>query len=228
MADFYSHGRKVWRDPAFQKSKGLPIFRPYALIGSRCFVRSYFTATWVRSLKLCKATNCKPRAQWVADDVWGGARGSGPGAEAHRHPKTFGAEPFNPVGAWKLGRHHPPTHPGPFGAPERGRNPTCNPSEIKGLHVSVFKKFEGLQVGLRRPSWVPKGPRSFPFQAPKGPGSGSLPKNKETQDPLPLQIVKGSRIYTFSHPPKGARDPPPSQAPKGSTSAPLPREPQGA
>ena len=114
---FPTHGRFLFPWPEglegsiIENSKGLPMIRPYALIGSRCFVRSYFTATWVRSLKLCKATNCKPRTQWVADDVWGGARGSGPGAEAHRHPKTFGAEPFNPVGAWKLGRHHPPTHP---------------------------------------------------------------------------------------------------------------------
>ena len=26
----------------------------------------------------------------------------------------------------------------PFGAPEGGRNPTCNPSEFKGLHVFSF------------------------------------------------------------------------------------------
>ena len=144
MADFYSHGQKVWRDPAFQKSKGLPIFRPYALIGSRCFVRSYFTATWVRSLKLCKATNCKPRAQWVADDVWGGARGSGPGAEAHRHPKTFGAEPFNPLAAWKLGRHPPPTQ-GPLAPPRGGATLPATLQKLKGCMYFFLRNLKGCR-----------------------------------------------------------------------------------
>ena len=164
----------------------------------------------------------------VADDAWGGARGSGLVAEAHRHPKPFGAEPFprwaSPIPLASGNRGATPHPPGTlFGAPERGRNPTCNPSEVKGLHVSLSQKFEGLQVGLRRPSRAPTGPGSFLFLSAKGARIWLLAQAPKAHDPPPLQVAKGSRIYPASQPPKGARDPPPSQAPKGSRSAPFPK-----
>ena len=43
----------------------------------------------------------------------------------------------------------PTQAPGRLAQRKGRRNPTCNPSESEGLHVSLFKEFEGLQVGLR-------------------------------------------------------------------------------
>ena len=76
--------------------------------------------------------------------------------------------------------------PRPFGAQEGGCNPTRNPSIFKGLHLSLFYKFEGLRVGLRSPP-AGKGRRRLlqPLPPPTLRSPATLPAPAASSHPAP-------------------------------------------
>ena len=79
-----------------------------------------------------------------------------------------------PWAPWRPGKGGP----WPFGARERGRNPTCNPSNFEKENTCNLLNSEGLQVGLRPPFRGAKGQVALSFpqrgrspQGAKGPGA---------------------------------------------------------
>ena len=104
--------------------------------------------------------------RWEVARADGGSRAEGRGGS----PLAPGrVEP--PWALWRPGEGGP----WPFGARERGRNPTCNPSNFEKENTCNLLNSEGLQVGLRPPFRGAKGQVALSFpqrgrspQAPKG------------------------------------------------------------
>ena len=87
--------------------------------------------------------------------LWRWEKGSatGPLALGRRRERSLAPRA---VGAPPLGKNREANLP--FGARERGRNPTCNPSNFLKTNTCNPLISEGLQVGLRPPLGGAKGP----------------------------------------------------------------------
>ena len=162
-----THGRFLFPWPEYlegsniSENKGLPIAHPSELIDPRYFARAHFAANWFDPRSFTTQRFASERQEYVGEGR-GGARGSRLSAETHWPPQLFGAERIPPRAP--LGAPHPPTRPSePFGAPEGRRNPTCNPSKIKGLHVLLLKKFRRVAGRVAPPFPGAKGFRILPF-----------------------------------------------------------------
>ena len=152
----------------------------------------------------------------VAEEGQGDARGSGLNAALINPPETFWRRSPRPQGSF--GR--PPTPP-PWSPLARPRGDATLPAtlqKLKGCIYLFLKKFEGLQVGLRRPSWAPKGLESFPF--PSGKGAWIWPLAQARRNLVSALCPKAPRLRYLS--PFASTKKPPSYAPKGSRLAPFP------
>ena len=89
------------------------------------------------------------------------------------------------------------------------RNPTCNPSESEGLHVSFFKEFEGLQVGLRPSATCGKVPPPpappLPSAQQAMPSAARRPPHPPLPDWFALPPPRGPRCSSFPYITRTAR-----------------------
>ena len=121
-----------------------------------------------------------------------------------------------PWALWRPGKGGP----WPFGARERGRNPTCNPSNFEKENTCNLLNSEGLQVGLRPPSGAPKGK----LRALLSP-AGALPPGAKGPGALPLPGRQRARASSTQAPGgQGALHLPGRQRARG---VPIPQTPKG-